>query len=87
MTLGHSYGFRANDITHRTAQAAAFGKRLIHLGPPLVLDGAAIICIFMQILGVTHTGDLIVYEKIKGLSRHSSRRTIWVALGVSRAIV
>jgi hypothetical protein len=67
MTLGRSDGFRVNDVTHRAAQAAAFGKRFIrHLGPPLVLDGAATICIFMQILSATHTGDLIVYERYKG---------------------
>jgi hypothetical protein len=77
MTLGHSDGFRVNGVTNRAAQAAAFGKRFIrHLGPPLVLDGAATICIFMQILSATHTGDLIVYERYKGLSKLFSRSSL-----------
>jgi hypothetical protein len=58
MTLGHSDGFRVNGVTHRAAQAAAFGKRFVrHFCPPLVPDGAATIRIFMQILSATHTGD------------------------------
>jgi hypothetical protein len=77
MTLGHSDGFRVNGVTHSAAQAAAIGKRFIrHLGPPLVLDGAATICIFMQILSATHTGDLIVYERYKGLSKLFSRSSL-----------
>jgi hypothetical protein len=90
MALGHSDGFRVDRVTHRAAQAAAIGKRFIrHFGPPLVLDGAATICIFMQILSAAHTGDFIDYERYKGLSNLFSRSffaTIFVLFGAAAGL-